>query len=245
MRAATLAVIALLAPQAALAQTQPQPKAQTCPQPVASARKLVLVTGEFTKAGASIQRFQRAAPGAPWQADGAPVSGVIGYNGLAWSAAFSALAAQGEPMKAEGDKRSPAGFYKIGANFGFAGANRANYVRIVEGTTCVNDLASPAYNTITTREKVGWGVHGENMWRVPEYRRGLFIEYPSDRHMRAGSCIFIHLQLSGKTGTAGCVALSEPELDALQEFAADGAVLAIVPRSALERFKGCLPEPAS
>jgi L,D-peptidoglycan transpeptidase YkuD (ErfK/YbiS/YcfS/YnhG family) len=47
--------------------------------------------------------------------------------------------------------------------------------------------------------------------------------------------------LPGKTGTGGCVALPEPQLEAVQDFAQDGAVLAIMPRQALERFKGCLP----
>ena len=62
-----------------------------------------------------------------------------------------------------------------------------------------------------------------------------------DRKARAGSCIFIHLQLPGKTGTNGCVALPEPQLEALQDHVQSGAVLAILPRQALDRFKGCLP----
>ena len=72
-------------------------------------------------------------------------------------------------------------------------------------------------------------------------RRGLLVDYPTDRKARAGSCIFIHLQLPGKTGTNGCVALREPQLEAVQDFSRDGAVLAILPRQALARFKGCLP----
>ena len=59
-----------------------------------------------------------------------------------------------------------------------------------------------------------------------------------------GNCIFIHLQLPGRTGTNGCVALPEPQLEALQDFAVDGAVLAVLPRQALDRFKACLPETA-
>ncbi len=146
-------------------------------------------------------------------------------------------------MKVEGDKRAPAGFYKIGRSFGFAVSDRAGYLRITDGMTCVDDLSSPAYNTITTRAEIGSKVHGENMWRVPEYARGLLVEYPSNRKARAGSCIFIHLQLPGKTGTSGCVALPEPQLEAVQDFSADGAVLAVLPRRALGRFKGCLPAP--
>jgi hypothetical protein len=38
------------------------------------------------------------------------------------------------------------------------------------------------------------------------------------------------------------VSVPEPQLIALQRFAAPGTVLAILPRQALDRFKGCLPE---
>jgi len=234
MRAALLALFVLIAPQAALAQS--------CPAPLASARRLVLViTATLSSATATVERFERAAPNAPWQLSGGAATALIGHKGLGWAHAFRAFARKGEPVKVEGDKRTPAGFYKIGESFGFAVSDRAGYLRITDGMTCVNDLSSPAYNTIATRAEIGSKVHGENMWRVPEYARGLLVEYPTDRKARAGSCIFIHLQLPGKTGTGGCVALPEPQLEAVQDFSQDGAVLAVLPRQALDRFKGCLP----
>jgi D-alanyl-D-alanine dipeptidase len=234
MRVAVLSLILLIAPQVALAQS--------CPEPLASARRLVLVTADTLKSTTtSAERFERASPKTPWQVVGGPATALIGYRGVAWAHAFRKFARAGEPVKVEGDKRAPAGFYKIGRNFGAAASQVPNYMRLVEGTICVDDLASPAYNTITSRAIVGAKVHGENLWRVPEYARGLLVDYPSDRKARAGSCIFIHLQLPGKTGTNGCVALGEPQLEALQDFSRDGAVLAILPRQALARFKGCLP----
>jgi L,D-peptidoglycan transpeptidase YkuD (ErfK/YbiS/YcfS/YnhG family) len=45
------------------------------------------------------------------------------------------------------------------------------------------------------------------------------------------------------TSTSGCVALEEPALLALQEFAAPGAVLAILPAQATSRLGACLPQP--
>jgi L,D-peptidoglycan transpeptidase YkuD (ErfK/YbiS/YcfS/YnhG family) len=116
-----------------------------------------------------------------------------------------------------------------------------NYVRVDSGMVCVDDVSSPAYNTITRRERIGPAVRAENMSRIPDYRRGLLVDYPTDRKARAGSCVFIHLQLPGRTGTGGCVALPEPQLEAVQDFVQDGAVLAVLPRHALTRFKGCLP----
>jgi L,D-peptidoglycan transpeptidase YkuD (ErfK/YbiS/YcfS/YnhG family) len=160
---------------------------------------------------------------------------------MAWSYFFRKFAGAGEPIKVEGDKRVPAGLYRIGKSFGTLPPNRADYLHITDGVTCVDDVASPAYNTIASRAKIGAKVHGESMWRVAEYRRGLLVDYPTNAKARAGSCIFIHVRLSDKTGTGGCVALPQARVEALQEFAQKGAVLAVLPRHALDRFKGCLP----
>ena len=238
MRALVLSFVVLLAPQVALAQK--------CPEPLASARRLVLVTTDaLASTTATVERFERDAPNAPWRLSGGAATALIGHRGLGWAYFYRAFARRGEPVKVEGDKRTPAGFYKIGKSFGFTATDRSDYLFINDGVTCVDDLSSPAYNTITTRDKIGPKVHGEDMWRVPEYARGLLVDYPSNRKARAGSCIFIHLRLPGKTGTSGCIALPEPQLEAVQDFSTDGAVLAVLPRQALERFKGCLPAPAN
>jgi D-alanyl-D-alanine dipeptidase len=217
--------------------------AQTCPAPLADAHKLVLVTArDMASTSATVQRFNRANPHAPWKADGGPVTAIIGHGGMGWANAFRSFAKEGEPVKVDGDKKAPAGFYRIGRPFGFEPSRLKGYLRLSEGTVCVDDPKSRAYNTITTRGKVGDKVHGENMWRVPDYSRGLVVDYPTDAHNRAGSCIFIHNWLPGKTGTAGCVAVRAPVVIKLQDFAQGGAVLAVLPKQALERFKGCLPE---
>ena len=114
-------------------------------------------------------------------------------------------------------------------------------MRIPEDTVCVDDVTSASYNAITSRRTVGLRVHGENMWRVPHYRYGLLVDYPTSRAARGGSCIFIHLWMPNTTGTGGCIALPELQLLRLQDFAQSGAVLAVLPRQAAARFKGCLP----
>jgi L,D-peptidoglycan transpeptidase YkuD (ErfK/YbiS/YcfS/YnhG family) len=67
------------------------------------------------------------------------------------------------------------------------------------------------------------------------------VDYPTNRRARAGSCIFIHIRTAAATGTAGCVAVPEPQVIELQDFAEAGAVLAILPESARSRFRGCIP----
>lgn len=233
-RAAEIVLLAILAaPLAALAQS--------CPEPLASAKRLVLVTADtMTVRNATLRRFERDAAVMPWRPVGGPVSAVIGTNGMAWSFAFRGLAQPGEPVKVDGDKRIPAGVYRLGPGFGFAASSRAGYRQIRNGTVCVDDPRSAAYNTITSRAKIGWKVHGENMWRIPDYRNGLMVDYPTDAKARGGSCIFIHVRLPKKTSTNGCVALPEPQVVALQSFAEPGAVLAVLPREAVGRLKECL-----
>jgi D-alanyl-D-alanine dipeptidase len=234
MRVAPFAVLALLAPQLALAQS--------CPEPLASARRLVLVTADtLNSTTATVGRFDRHTANSEWQVSGGATTGLIGHKGVGWAHVFRRFAKRGEPIKIEGDKRAPAGFFKIGPSFGFGPSQMSNYVRVDSGMVCVDDVNSPAYNTITRRERIGPTVRAENMSRIPDYRRGLLVDYPTDRKARAGSCVFIHLALPGRTGTGGCVALPEPQLEALQDFVQDGAVLAVLPRQALGRFKGCLP----
>jgi hypothetical protein len=75
MRAALLALVLLIAPHAALAQS--------CPEPLGQARRLVLVTADtLTSTSASIQRFERAAANAPWRQNGRPATALIGHNGV-------------------------------------------------------------------------------------------------------------------------------------------------------------------
>jgi L,D-peptidoglycan transpeptidase YkuD (ErfK/YbiS/YcfS/YnhG family) len=216
--------------------------AQSCPTPLADARRLVLVTaGSMQTSDARVQLFERISPHGAWKAVGTAGRARIGRSGMGWSRPFRHLG-RGEPVKIEGDKRAPAGIYRLSRSFGFGASSLRDYLRIEDDTVCVDDPVSPAYNTVVSRAAIGNKVRGENMRRVPEYRRGILVDYPTDAAARAGSCIFIHVWKTPARGTAGCVALPEEGVTAVQEFAEPGAVLAILPRSALIGLAGCLPQ---
>ena len=166
---------------------------------------------------------------------------MLGRSGMAWGIGFQHMASRGEPKKIEGDGRTPAGVYRIGNSFGFAASPRPGYRQIAQDTVCVDDPASPAYNTITSRKIVGKKVHGENMHTVARYKLGLMVDYPTDARARGGSCIFVHIQRSSTSPTAGCVALPEDRVAAWQDFSESGAVLVTAPKDWLDRFAGCLP----
>lgn len=217
---------------------------QTCPPMLGDARRLVLVTTASMAAfRATVQIFERGSLDAPWRPVQRPEPAVVGLSGIAWGHPFRNLARVGEPLKIEGDKRTPAGVYRIGRSFGFAASSRPGYLHLKSGeTVCVDDPSSPAYNTITSRAEIGSKVHAEDMRGIELYRRGLVIDYPTDAAGRGGSCMFIHVWQASDRGTVGCVALPEASVADLQDFAQDGAVVAILSQDMLDRFAGCLPE---
>ena len=237
MRAFSAAIVCLCA----LLQS-PHAFAQACPTLMQTAERLLLVTvPSVTASAASLRLYERRAD-AGWAPVGAAQPVNVGTRGVAWGPTFRALAGDGEPVKVEGDKRSPAGFYAVGRPFGFAPSPLANYLRLRASHVCVEDPASPAYNAITSEKSLGRAAGTENMGRMPRYRRGLVIDYPTDAAARAGSCIFIHIWKGPGRSTEGCVTLPEQRVAALQKFAnGHPTVLALLPETALGKFTDCLP----
>lgn len=218
--------------------------AASCPPPLAQAKRLVLVTTQsMDTALAALQLFTRRSADMPWKRVSAVEPAVVGKAGLGWGYPFLDAKEGEEPEKVEGDNRTPAGFFRIGASFGFAPSRRRGYIELKSGeTVCVEDPSSPLYNTITKRSDIG-AVLADDMRSSPFYRSGLFVDYPSDGATRRGSCILIHIWSAPDKGTAGCVGLPEPRVEALQEFSRGGTVIAILPATAFDRFPGCLPAP--
>lgn len=216
---------------------------ERCPFPLNESLRLMLVTAQtMDTQSARLQYFTRSTTRSNWKPVGVSELAVIGKAGLAWGSTFVGFKRAGEPEKIEGDKRTPAGVFRVGPSFGFSPLNEENYIWIKPGETgCVEDPDSPHYNTITSRSVVGGATRMDEMRRTPLYRNGLFIHYPTDRQNRRGSCIFIHIWSRPNDGTAGCIALPEHRVRAAQEFSRPGAVIAILSDSALDRFPNCFP----
>jgi L,D-peptidoglycan transpeptidase YkuD (ErfK/YbiS/YcfS/YnhG family) len=232
------AFLALAAGLAAAAQAD-----EACAPALAQATRLALVvTPNMQSIAATLRRFERSAPGTAWQEIGRAEPAVVGKGGLGWGWTFANDAKPGEPAKHEGDMRAPAGFYPLGRSFGLMPAGFGGYLWLVpEESFCVDDVRSTDYGRIVPHALAGKAVSGEKMWTVPLYRRGLTIDYPLNRAEKAGSCVFVHVWRSPRSGTAGCVALAEDNVKAMQEWAKPGtAVIGILPKAAFERFAGCL-----
>jgi D-alanyl-D-alanine dipeptidase len=196
------------------------------PAALASALQLVVVvTPDWNVTSGTMRRFTRDDSSGAWQvaADAVPV--VIGKTGLAWGDG-SLATSPGQPVKHEGDGRSPAGAFPLDTAFGFA--PRADlpwmklpYDALLPSTECVDDQSSVHYNTVvdrTTVPKVDW-TSSEKMRQIGAYRIGVIVGYNAATPQRGhGSCVFLHIWGGPKSTTTGCTALDAGELETLMRW---------------------------
>jgi D-alanyl-D-alanine dipeptidase len=208
---------------------------------------VVVTTTGWDSIGGELRRFVRTDAASPWRQDGTAVPIVVGYTGLAWGIGFERSAqSSSEPIKVEGDGRSPAGVFPIDTAFGFAPLDSARWLRLpytpIRSTTeCVDDSTSAHYNAIVDREtvpRVDWK-SAEHMRRVAQYRLGAVIGYNAPPVKARGSCIFFHIWAGPDKPTVGCTALDERELARLLAWIDPRArpVVVQLPGSVYERMR--------
>jgi L,D-peptidoglycan transpeptidase YkuD (ErfK/YbiS/YcfS/YnhG family) len=206
---------------AACAGAPPQaPQAQM----LEDAGQLVLVlTPDWNSDHGKLRRFDRSGEG--WQAVGGEVAVTVGRAGSAWGLGLHPAQAQG-PQKLEGDGRSPAGVFAIGAAFGYPDKVETGlkYEAMDADDWCVDVPGSPLYNRIVDAREVGAeAVQGssEPMRRDlhangdQRYRIGFVIEHNAAGADHGGSCIFGHVWKSPADATSGCTAMSDEDMQAL------------------------------
>ncbi len=212
-----------------------------CPEELGRATQLLLVSAKAMSSKTGImRRFERTRHSA-WLEAGGAIPVVLGFNGIRWAWSSGAMH-KGGLVKKEGDGATPAGVFPVGAPFGFDAATLPGYVHLKPGKQfCVSEPDAPSYNTIVSSRPAG--VSGEDMGSVSLYRRGFFVEYPTNRHTHGGSCTFIHVWRRPDAGTSGCVASSEENVAALQNWVRPKETLiAILPEREAHQLEMCLRE---
>lgn len=159
-----------------------------------------------------------------WQRVGEPWTGVVGANGAAWGIG---LHGEGPPLghtgpnKLEGDKKSPAGSFAIGAAWGYATAppsgTKLPYTPSDDQIKCVDDPSSLHYATIVNQAglQIDWHSAEDMRRRDPLYTWVVDIAHNPSRVPGEGSCIFLHVWKDAASPTVGCTAMPEPQLKAL------------------------------
>ena len=93
-------------------------------------RQLILVTtGGWDAVDGEMKLYERDSINDRWNAVGEKIPIVVGRNGMAWGKGLHGDVVGEEPVKQEGDGRSPAGIFSLGSAFGYAPREQAG-VRI-------------------------------------------------------------------------------------------------------------------
>jgi L,D-peptidoglycan transpeptidase YkuD (ErfK/YbiS/YcfS/YnhG family) len=190
-----------------------------CPAIPATAQQLILVLADNWDGFRARLYLCEKIFGA-WRVDQS-FPAVCGQNGMAWGLGLypASLARQPQPGKREGDRKTPAGIFQLGACMGYAPELADNsswsYQQLTPTMQGVDDPKSQYYNRVMERaqlEKTGgvdWNSH-EVMRRADDlYKWLLVINHNPDNIPGCGSLIFMHLWKDEFSGTAGCTALPE------------------------------------
>jgi D-alanyl-D-alanine dipeptidase len=192
------------------------------PLPEDCRQMLLVTTAEWSAYQGRLQRFERAASG-QWRRLGEPMKAQVGSNGLAPGIGLSRIEFRGPPTeKREGDRRAPAGIFRLTSVFGHetwrnVPPPRTDFRIITPTLEAVDDPKSRYYNQVVDRSRIAgpdWN-SSEKMSTFPEYAAGIVIAHNPANVPGAGSCIFLHLWRGDRRGTAGCTVLRDDDLRTL------------------------------
>jgi L,D-peptidoglycan transpeptidase YkuD (ErfK/YbiS/YcfS/YnhG family) len=190
----------------------------------ASTQMVVVTTPDWNAVAGRLQRFERSQPGKPWKPAGEPIAIVVGRNGTGWGAGvlptddFATRTPQ-DPVKKEGDGKSPAGIFRISAAFGYAAQPlpgwKMPYTSLTPSVECVDDSTSHFYNRIVDRASVSpdWNSSEHMAQAGVAYRWGAVIDQNASAIPKAGSCVFMHIWAGPTVGTSGCTAMPQDQLE--------------------------------
>ena len=190
-----------------------------------STQILVVTTQDWNGVEGTLQAYERPQARKKWKAVGGPIPVVVGKNGLGWGAGVAAgrdagRRGEGDPVKKEGDSKSPAGIFRLSTAFGYAAQRppewKMPYVSLTPSVECVDDARSKFYNRVVDRAAVAPDWNSSEQMLRPDglYRWGVVVDHNADPVTAgAGSCIFLHIWLGPGQGTTGCTAMAQEQLE--------------------------------
>lgn len=197
------------------AAVAPIPMPETYRELLANAQQMIVVTTPgWNHVDGTLRRYEKH--NGQWEQVGDQVPIVVGKSGLGWDGDTEPPSPNFQPIKKEGDGRSPAGVFRITEIFGFPEVldTKLPYQPLTDSIECVDDPSSQAYNQIVDRKEIphpDWN-SSEKMRTIDQYKLGAVVDYNSPKVPDTGSCIFLHIWNGPGHGTAGCTAMDESEL---------------------------------
>ncbi len=187
----------------------------------AETQQVLLVTAPlYESSGGTLAKYERI--DGVFQKVGDAIQVRLGARGLGEGRGLSGLSIQTPERKREGDRRSPAGVFRLGTAFGTSKTSPAKngrwpYRPVTEADFWIDDPKSDRYNQWVT---ITEGLRPqESAERLSVYRLGVVIEHNlPDIVAGDGSAIFLHPWGSAPTTTVGCTSLALDELEKLIEW---------------------------
>ena len=186
-----------------------------------SSRQLILgIAPDWNSSYVELTAYNRASNG--WQPAGFTSKGRLGKSGLAWGRGLTAPPAGAKLVKREGDRRAPAGAFRIGGAFGYDPSIKKHpklfYRQITPNDLWVEDVNSPSYNkhlVLDRPPQSKW--EKKQQMRQGDYAHSLklFVAHNAPPRVQkgAGSAIFFHIwRGGGSKATFGCTTMPEGAL---------------------------------
>jgi len=214
----------------------------------ATEQMIVVTTPDWSTVEGRLQRYWRTKPGKHWKPVGKPVTIVVGKNGMGWGAGLVPtdspdVRSPQDPVKKEGDGKSPAGVFRLSAAFGYSALPlqgvRLSYTPLTPTVECVDDVTSKFYNRIVDHATVSPDWHSsEDMADAGvSYRWGVVIDHNANPPVPGvGSCVFMHIWGGPGIGTAGCTAMPQEQLEPILTWL-DPAASPILVQMPLAQYK--------
>jgi len=171
----------------------------------------------------------------------------LGKNGLGWGIGLKQLKQKtSEPLKYEGDKKAPAGIFKLTHIFGYKKQHnfKMPYLYANKSLICIDDSNHKNYNQILqiSHEKPK---SFEFMKRDDnQYELGIVVEHNKNQLKQRGSCIFLHIEKFKGASTAGCTSMSLENIKRITSWLDINKhpILIQIPKSRLHEIQLIYPE---
>ena len=218
-------------------------------------KQLIVATGDgWDSHRGTMLLFERKSTSSQWLPVlfPQPVPVLFGKNGMAWGRAALPIPKGGSrsTFKQEGDRRTPAGCFRIGRVYGYAAslpaASRYPYKQVTKWDAWIDDVKHPLYNQhfyLATPERgiPPWFEKARMRLGDFAYAWKLEIRHNSDPAVPgAGSAIFFHIRRGEDKPTSGCTTMTEANLlKVLQWLVPEAAPhYVVLPKAEYARLQG-------
>jgi uncharacterized protein YijF (DUF1287 family)/L,D-peptidoglycan transpeptidase YkuD (ErfK/YbiS/YcfS/YnhG family) len=182
-----------------------------------------------------------------WRRERPPVRAMLGAAGMGWGDGLlqpELARTLAGPRKQEGDRRAPAGLFRLSAITGYRARAQVHvrlpYRQATNALRCVDDPRSPHYNRVVLRPRdplPDWSSDEPMLRDDQQYALTIAIDHNrAPVRPGAGSCIFLHGWPAPDTSSPGCTMLDAGDVARLAAWLDPAAapVLVQLPRSTYE-----------